>query len=212
MNSRYEEYLKSDKWKKKREKILKRADHKCELCGSTENLHIHHLTYDNVYNEKEEDLLCVCDICHSKLHNKDLTKKGFTFAKNGWCRMYPKDYAEAMTALIGKNNAQKIWWFFIKNGFFKKDGTIKNFTQKQLAEKLGIKRPNVSRALKQLKDLELIAEIDGELRYNPFIQTVAGQSDQEISEAQNIWEKEVGFYVFDKNDKKYKSKYQVKNK
>lgn len=136
----------------------------------------------------------------------------FKNSKKGWCRMYPKDYAEAMTALIGKNNAQKIWWFFIKNGFFKKDGTIKSFTQKQLAEKLGIKRPNVSRALKQLKDLELIAEIDGELRYNPFIQTVAGQSDQEISEAQNIWEKEVGFFVFDKNDKKYKSKYQVKNK
>lgn len=65
-------YLKSESWYKFREKIYKERGQKCERCGSTENLQIHHLNYDNLYNEKPEDVMILCSKCHKKEYdNRD---------------------------------------------------------------------------------------------------------------------------------------------
>jgi len=64
----YKSYLKSNKWKKLRETKLKLAGYKCEKCGSTDNLHLHHKTYKRLYKEHLKDLIVLCEICHKEEH------------------------------------------------------------------------------------------------------------------------------------------------
>ena len=65
----YKSYLLSNEWKKKRDKKIKLANSKCENCGSTKNLQVHHKTYERIFNEKMKDLLVLCYICHMDKHN-----------------------------------------------------------------------------------------------------------------------------------------------
>ena len=46
---------------------LDRALGKCELCGSDENIVVHH---NNGYSNELDDLVCLCVSCHGKVHNK----------------------------------------------------------------------------------------------------------------------------------------------
>lgn len=71
----YQEYLRSDEWKKKRDRIIER-DGFCLICSSTKKLRVHHNTYDRCdwingeCNELQKDLITICDQCHKKFHNK----------------------------------------------------------------------------------------------------------------------------------------------
>ena len=68
--STYAQYLRSDKWREIRKKILERDGYKCKFCGSTENLRVHHKSYESIYEEEFalNDLITLCDKCHSELH------------------------------------------------------------------------------------------------------------------------------------------------
>jgi hypothetical protein len=66
----YKEYLRTDHWKKTRKNALHRANYKCQLCSSKEDLNVHHNTYENRGQEKDEDLIVLCQKCHAKHHNK----------------------------------------------------------------------------------------------------------------------------------------------
>ena len=68
-NKDYKNYLKTKHWKDKRKDVLKRAKYKCQLCSSKDILHVHHNTYENIGKEKKEDLIVLCEKCHSKFHN-----------------------------------------------------------------------------------------------------------------------------------------------
>ena len=46
--------------------------HKCAICGSTENIDVHHLTYERIFNEDIEDLEPVCRERHKKIHSDEL--------------------------------------------------------------------------------------------------------------------------------------------
>jgi len=70
LKNEYKEYLKSKHWKNKRKEFYKTTEAKCSWCGETKNLNLHHLTYDNIGNEKLEDLICLCASCHKKLHQE----------------------------------------------------------------------------------------------------------------------------------------------
>lgn len=90
----YYEYLSSDIWKERRDIMLEKYS-QCQICGIPKKelikhwefiikngkkelrlieyyqnnvLQVHHLTYENVSNESESDLLVVCIGCHQKLH------------------------------------------------------------------------------------------------------------------------------------------------
>ncbi len=66
-NKKYSKYLHTKEWVSKRNKI--REERKCcELCGSTDKLQVHHLTYENLGNEKDEDLMLLCENCHNLEH------------------------------------------------------------------------------------------------------------------------------------------------
>lgn len=66
----YQTYLKSEKWRNMRGKILRVRGFKCELCGSKRNLQLHHLTYENLGNEQDGDVIILCKQCHSRAHDK----------------------------------------------------------------------------------------------------------------------------------------------
>jgi hypothetical protein len=67
----YHKYLESLEWKAKRE-LVKRDGYICTQCKCKPAFHAHHLTYENIFNEKLEDLISVCADCHSKIHYKEL--------------------------------------------------------------------------------------------------------------------------------------------
>ena len=67
----YYDQLKDDRWKMFRWFILKVRGSKCEVCGSENNLQVHH----TIYNKKRKaweytcnEVIVVCDGCHRKLH------------------------------------------------------------------------------------------------------------------------------------------------
>ena len=71
----YQQYLDSDRWKEKRDRIMKKAGGKCRFCGKTATA-VHHETYKRRGREKDVDLTAVCDHCHAMLHRKyDQTKR-----------------------------------------------------------------------------------------------------------------------------------------
>ena len=59
-------YLCLAHWKLIRAKKLIAVGERCELCGSTKNLHVHHLSYENIFQEELEDLQVLCCACHGR--------------------------------------------------------------------------------------------------------------------------------------------------
>lgn len=49
-----------------RQQVLNRDGNKCTECGREQDLHAHHLTYENEGNEKLEDLITLCASCHGR--------------------------------------------------------------------------------------------------------------------------------------------------
>lgn len=71
----YGAYLQSDRWKEKRDRIIKKAGGKCRFCGKPATA-VHHETYKRRGREKDVDLTAVCDHCHAMLHRKYGEAKG----------------------------------------------------------------------------------------------------------------------------------------
>ena len=83
--TRYEKYLKSVHWKRKREQriffamqayppLLPRTVrcNGCERFVWLGRIHVHHKTYENLGNEKIADLAVLCEGCHAKEHGLEL--------------------------------------------------------------------------------------------------------------------------------------------
>jgi hypothetical protein len=64
----YQDYLASEAWRARRRIMLKRSFHKCQVCGASDQLQIHHRTYDRLGNERPEDLTVLCGSCHTLFH------------------------------------------------------------------------------------------------------------------------------------------------
>ena len=68
----YNDYIKSDEWFRKREEIFKLKGRKCYICNTSNNLDIHHLSYEFLGYEEEndfKDVIPLCRNCHKKLHD-----------------------------------------------------------------------------------------------------------------------------------------------
>mgnify|MGYP000374292437 FL=1 len=63
-------YLKTEKWRQIRIKILNRDDYKCQGCLENKATDVHHITYDNWMNEFMFELISLCRECHTKIHKK----------------------------------------------------------------------------------------------------------------------------------------------
>lgn len=66
----YQKYLKSQHWLEFRETALDNAGRKCQVCGATESLDVHHNNYDNLGNETLTDVVVLCRKHHAMFHGK----------------------------------------------------------------------------------------------------------------------------------------------
>lgn len=64
----YSEYLTTPKWKAKRLQVLERENYLCQGCQYAKAVHVHHTTYNNLYDELLFQLVALCVDCHSRLH------------------------------------------------------------------------------------------------------------------------------------------------
>jgi hypothetical protein len=65
---KYSLYLCSREWSERRRAVIQRAGGKCERCHFNAIHSVHHLKYDNKYNEPIEDLCGMCEGCHAFTH------------------------------------------------------------------------------------------------------------------------------------------------
>ena len=76
-NEAYAAYLQSNTWKAKRLQRLKKDKNRCQGCGATEKLHVHHKTYERFGGkERMTDLVVVCESCHTTIHQMHQALKG----------------------------------------------------------------------------------------------------------------------------------------
>lgn len=66
----YEEYLLTAHWKHFSRETIKFYK-KCIICDSEKELKVHHKSYSNRGRETFNDVICLCDKCHSKFHDKE---------------------------------------------------------------------------------------------------------------------------------------------
>lgn len=66
---KYDIYLHSDEWRSRRMVAIEKAGYRCQICGSALNLEVHHITYDRLGHEADDDLIAVCKKCHNALHS-----------------------------------------------------------------------------------------------------------------------------------------------
>ncbi len=64
----YQEYLKTDHWKRMRDCRIHDFGGLCAVCCSGQGLEVHHRTYQNLGKEKEQDLTVLCRDCHELFH------------------------------------------------------------------------------------------------------------------------------------------------
>lgn len=66
------EYTKSPHWRATRERALLRAGGYCARCRLKSNrLEVHHLTYRNLGQERESELIVLCHDCHATEHGRE---------------------------------------------------------------------------------------------------------------------------------------------
>ena len=71
----YKKYIKSKKWDKKREHILKTYGEHCEICNSDDRVCVHHNTYVSFPKEPDGDLIVLCRRCHYEFHQRIADQK-----------------------------------------------------------------------------------------------------------------------------------------
>lgn len=69
----YDEFLKSPEWRETRRLALQRVGHRCQKCGATKRLQVHHLTYLRRGAEDLDDLEVLCRGCHEAEHGIEPT-------------------------------------------------------------------------------------------------------------------------------------------
>ena len=87
----YNNFLRSDFWKKQRNQIIKYWSNCC-ICHSKENLNVHHISYENVFANKfasdySDDYVIVCRYHHELFHKEHGVKK---IMKNEWKQFFTK--------------------------------------------------------------------------------------------------------------------------
>lgn len=66
-------------WPSQRQKALSRDNHRCQLCGDTSKLHVHHLTPFRQFASYQEanvleNLLTLCPVCHRRAEESQRTR------------------------------------------------------------------------------------------------------------------------------------------
>ena len=68
----YSEELKDKRWTKKKIEVWQRYGYQCAICGSKENIDVHHLSYEKgkkAWEYPTENFIPLCRECHKKVHD-----------------------------------------------------------------------------------------------------------------------------------------------
>ena len=69
-NRRYLEYINSARWQTRRRAFMAiRGNGSCAVCRTRSKLHVHHLHYNNLGEELDQDLMTLCEGHHAMVHN-----------------------------------------------------------------------------------------------------------------------------------------------
>ena len=72
---KYAEYIVSPEWKRRRKLYFLSHKKQCTVCETTKGrIVLHHMRYNHVGNEPDEDLVALCWDCHEEFHNLYGTK------------------------------------------------------------------------------------------------------------------------------------------
>ena len=85
----YGDYIQSEEWRRRRAPVLQRSGGICEFCQNAPAVHVHHLHYQTLGNERTCDLVACCGACHAAadvarergicpLHGTDIRAAGET--------------------------------------------------------------------------------------------------------------------------------------
>lgn len=86
----YETYIASRGWEKRRSDYFSKHARRCMACGAEKKIHLHHKTYVRMGHELDEDLVPLCESCHSKVHTiynrggRKLSQVTDQFVKKGY--------------------------------------------------------------------------------------------------------------------------------
>ncbi len=65
----YTEYLKTQYWGARRLFALKRAQYRCQVCNASDKpLNVHHRSYERLGEERNTDIIVLCQPCHEMFH------------------------------------------------------------------------------------------------------------------------------------------------
>jgi 5-methylcytosine-specific restriction endonuclease McrA len=70
----HNQYLKSARWKQKREDVLKRDNYLCQACLKAKATEVHHLSYSHWQDEPLFELVSICHECHKIITAIDQNK------------------------------------------------------------------------------------------------------------------------------------------
>jgi len=73
---KYETYMSSEAWKRTKAHFLAVYGQRgCKACGRTDEIALHHRTYDRLGAELMDDLVAVCPTCHQGIHDLHRTRR-----------------------------------------------------------------------------------------------------------------------------------------
>ena len=88
---KYNKYINSKAWGRKRQEAFTYHGRECAFCGKTHSLHVHHKNYRSLFNEDMEDLMILCEQCHMEVHGRSKKKKKQKKQKKGgWKSRYER--------------------------------------------------------------------------------------------------------------------------
>ena len=67
----YYTYIKSPEWRSKTRDFRLAVGNRCEQCGATKSLQVHHKHYRTLGRERKKDVEVLCVHCHQAEHEKD---------------------------------------------------------------------------------------------------------------------------------------------
>jgi hypothetical protein len=66
----YNDYIHSPDWEDRKRRYWDTHQKRCVICLTYKNIDLHHLSYADLGNERDEDLVAVCRTHHDQFHQR----------------------------------------------------------------------------------------------------------------------------------------------
>jgi hypothetical protein len=86
----YHTYLKSNHWNTIKTNYYVTRYYRCYFCGVRKGLQLHHISYENIGNEKPQDLVYLCSKCHTQASlskEKDKIQEWLDKRRQKWLKL-----------------------------------------------------------------------------------------------------------------------------